>query len=282
MLLAKCGASSDQQEPKYIQVQHCIVDKLSEHATVSAFIIKDQQQLEDLLNRLNSSGLVKMANEEEEPAAVTALPVNVIDFNDLEGGQLYLAQEASSILYSARRQPGSMVGAQKNEMTQAVERDAQAEDPSCVVQPELRKLTDSGGRDEMEVDGVIMCNDKAFALSHKSTYSGGSMITEIANKASTIQRKSALPEYAGTPYECFKGKEVVPVFMAENVVPEKSDIVRNACRVQRVRLYRRTGNTIGPWASMKRPERMAVAARGTMRRVLPRAPMHSILRVCGC
>lgn len=33
-------------EPKYIQVQHCIVDKLSEHATVSAFIIKDQQQLE--------------------------------------------------------------------------------------------------------------------------------------------------------------------------------------------------------------------------------------------
>lgn len=72
------------------------------------------------------------------------------------------------------------------------------------------------------------------------------------------------------------------MFMAENVVPEKSDIVRNACRVQRVRLYRRTGNTIGPWASMKRPERMAVAARGTMRRVLPRAPMHSILRVCGC
>lgn len=44
--------------------------------------------VQDLLNRLNSSGLVKMANEEEEPAAVTALPVNVIDFNDLEGGQV--------------------------------------------------------------------------------------------------------------------------------------------------------------------------------------------------
>lgn len=65
-----------------------------------------------------------------------------------------------------------------------MERDAQAEDPSCVVQPELRKLTDSGGRDEMEVDGVIMCNDKAFALSHKSTYSGGRCVRQAAQLGS--------------------------------------------------------------------------------------------------
>ncbi|KAG2446331.1 hypothetical protein HXX76_000919 [Chlamydomonas incerta] len=261
------GSSS--VEPKCIRVQHSVVDELSEHATVTAFKITGQQDLKDLLKRLNAAGLIEVMDGEEETAAVTIPPVAITHFTDLEGGKLYrLAQEAGTTLTSARRQLGSIVAAQENEMTQALQRDAQEEDPSCVAQPQLRILKDSYGRDEMEVDGVVLGKDKAFTLSHKSTFTGASMITEIAKKANTIQHKSALPEYAGTLYACFKGKEVIPVFMAENVAPEKSDIVRKSCQEQRVRLYRRTGNAIGPWASMKRPERMAVASRGTMRRVL--------------
>ncbi|KAG2425924.1 hypothetical protein HXX76_013298 [Chlamydomonas incerta] len=249
--------------PKRVVV--VIVDKLLDEPPLQRTMdFTDQKDLRDYVKRLNAAGLIKL-----EDVGGSA-PQAIKDFDKLEDGETYLLDMDGSSTISMRRYTSSIPKAQENEMTQAVERDVKKEDPTSTSQPHLRILKDSsGGRDEMEVDCVILGKNTAFVRSHKSTFTGPSMVKEIADKASTIERKSVLPEYASTSYASFQGKRAVPVFMAENVEPEKFDILRESCRAKGVKLYRRTGNAIRVWACTKQQlTRGAVASRGAMRRVL--------------
>ncbi|KAG2448077.1 hypothetical protein HYH02_007102 [Chlamydomonas schloesseri] len=151
-------------------------------------------------------------------------------------------------------------------MTEAALRDGRHEDPTCAAQADLRVLKDASGRDEMELDGVVAGDNKAFVLSHKNSYEGAGMIIEIEDKAQIIKDKSTQAKYAGTPYEQFKGKEVVPVFMAENT-GKLNTAARDKCHKLGVRLYRRDRSAIQPWAHLKQSARAAAPA-STMRWVL--------------
>ncbi|KXZ42382.1 hypothetical protein GPECTOR_154g73 [Gonium pectorale] len=225
--------------------------------------VKGQKNLTDYFKQMNAGGLIELEDVQGSE------PETINDFDELEDGKTYLLDTEGSSITSLRRYTSSIPKAQENEMTQAVERDVQQRDPTAASKSHLRVLKDRSGRiDEMEVDCAIVGKTTAFVGSHKSTFTGPSMVKEIADKARTIERKSMLPEYANTPYTSFKGKKVVPVFMAENVEPEKFDILRKSCREQGVRLYRRTGDAIGVWACMKQLARGAAASRGAMRRVL--------------
>ena len=66
-------------------------------------------------------------------------------------------------------------------------RDVQREDPTCVFDPSLRVFKDSKGRDEVEVDAVIMCESQAIVLSHKTIYTGARYVGSIRGTGYTAK-----------------------------------------------------------------------------------------------
>ncbi|KAG2452642.1 hypothetical protein HYH02_002875 [Chlamydomonas schloesseri] len=262
------GSAACDDGPKAVYVERVIFDRNDDQRiVVSDITFESQKDLREILRIIESPGLVLKEEYDLMDKGGKETKVKLITaISELQAGKTYRAADNYTSTKAMRQQLTNLGQAHELELQEAVLRHGLLEDPTSAPQPEWRVLTNVTGVHEMEVDAVIAGDKMAYLVSHKTTYEGVRMFKEIATKASMIKHKSVQEEYAGTAYEHFKGKELVPVFMAENTA-KLDAAARSVCRSQGVRLYRRNGTAIGPWASLKRPEGATMSA-STMRWVL--------------
>ncbi|PNH06985.1 hypothetical protein TSOC_006589 [Tetrabaena socialis] len=242
--------------PKTVAVVHVVVTPGEDKEVVDKVTFKNQASVKEFLRGANTLGFVRVPDDQAEEGEETVL---IRDISDLVEGQHYHMrfEGQSHSLTSIRQELMHLGQGREDETGQAVLLDAQRQDKTCVLDPSLRVLQNSKGQAEVEFDAVIMCESQAIVLELKTNYTGANMVTESATKAQLVAQKSSDVVYAGTQYKQFSGKKVVPAFMAECVAAPREANLLHTSQTHGVKLYRRNGKSISPWASMTPLKRAA-------------------------
>lgn len=127
----------------------------------------------------------------------------------------------------------------------------------CSIQLSLRVLRKAAkkgkdhAKDEMELDGVVLVgDDMAYILSHKGYADDAKTVKDIRLKADTIERNILDPAYAGSNFLAFRGRKIVPVFMAESRSQDLDRRLMKLCRESNIKLGLRNGRNITIVASL--------------------------------